>query len=363
MRGPATHFQRHGTSVDTASPAVCPKCGYRRTAADAAPAWQCPSCGIAYNKFAPPAPRQPAPVEDLRERTLLHVGQRDKAGDAAIWFYVTLVIAFLGLVLYVPWLGAIRWLPVLLAASAFLFWLRAYRRLRTIEDVPTSTVAAAAQGYVELRGAAVAAPGDTLLGYLTRLPCIWNRYGWYQAGEDKSGEVGEQGVPFILRDATGDCVIDPVEAEVICDRCQRWSSHEGIVFQEWSIRVGDPVYAIGYFSSGGPAAERHVNMKVSYALAAQERDARAYVQRYDVNKDGKVDRQETAAAREARRSDIVQQHTRQGGVHTLGPSPDGRPFLVIGADPGRIASRYRRLALAHLCVFLLALGLAAYWWI
>ena len=37
--------------TDLAAAAVCPKCGYARTATDTAPAWQCPACGIAYQKY------------------------------------------------------------------------------------------------------------------------------------------------------------------------------------------------------------------------------------------------------------------------------------------------------------------------
>ena len=348
--------------MDTAVPAACPKCGYRRKGSDAAPAWQCPSCGVAYNKLAPPAPSAPAPAEDLRERTV-YVGQSDRVGDGAIWVYIVLAFLFFGIAMYMPWLGALLWIPWLFSLCAFVFWLRSYRRLRAVVDVPTSTIAAAAQGYVELSGTAVAAPGDTLTGHLTRVPCVWYRYSWYKSGQDKGGDMGELGVPFILRDATGDCVIDPAEAEIVCDRCQRWASREGVVFEEWSIRVGDPVYVIGYFSSGGAAAERHLAMKASYALAAEERDRMAYVRRYDVNRDGKVDRNETALARQAQRREIAERYVRQGGVHTLGPSPDHRPFLVIGAGHEHVASRYRRLALAHLLVFFIGLGLAAHAWI
>ena len=346
--------------MDSASPAPCPKCGYWRKASDTAPAWECPSCGIAYNKLNEASAK--AAVPDLRERTLLSVGLNDRAGDVAIWVYIVLALAFFGLIVYFPQFDAGRWMPLVLVASAFVFWLRAYRRLRTIEDVPTSTIAAAAQGYVEFNGTAVAAPGDTLVGYLTRLPCVWYRYSWYKSGQEKGGDMGELGVPFILRDATGDCLVDPAEAEVVCDRCQTWA-REAIVFQEWSIRVGDPVYAIGYFSTGGAAAERHVNLKASYALAAEERNAQAYAARYDLDRDGKVDRREAALAREAQRREIIERYVRQGGVHTLGPSPDDRPFLVIGAGSRRVASRYRRLALAHLGVFFLALACSAYFWL
>lgn len=162
---------------------------------------------------------------------------------------------------------------------------------------------------------------------------------------------------FILRDKTGDCVIDPEKAEVICDRCQA-----GHMWHEWSIRVGDPVYAIGYFSSGGAAAERHVNLKAEYARVAQERDKEAYAARYDANKDGKVDQQEKALARDALKRDAMKEYAGQGGIHTLGPSPDGRPFLVIGASHEHVGSRYRRLTVIHLCVFIVSLGVAAYLW-
>jgi hypothetical protein len=354
--------------MTAANATVCPKCGHVRTAEDAAPAWQCPACGIAYSKFRDASGRHPddgrpgpGAVEDLRVRTL-SVGQADKAGDIAIGVYLAWVSVFFVLTLAFPRLRAPMWVPALLAASAFLFWLGVYRRLRMVMDVPTSTIAAAAQGYVELQGRAAAAPGEALRGQLTGVPCIWYRYNWYTPGDDKAVDFGERGVPFILRDATGDCLVDSDDAEVICDRCQKWTE-DGKVLQEWSIRVGDPVYAIGYLASGGADAERHVNLKVAYELAAQEHDRRSYQARYDVNRDGKVDRRETALAREARRRDVMEKFAGQGGVNALGPSPDGRPFLVIGAGQESITMRFRIRAVAHLCVFLAALGVGAYFWI
>jgi hypothetical protein len=340
--------------VAATSATICPKCGHKRAAADPAPAWQCPACGIAYSKFSAAA------ASDSRVRTH-SVGQADRTGSIAIIVYAGAFFGPVALTLAYPQTRAIEWAPAAVAACAFLFWLSAYRRLRMIEDVPTSTIASAAQGYVELEGTAAAAPGDALRGQLTGTPCIWYRYIWYTVGNDKDGDFGERGVPFLLRDATGDCVIDPAEAEVICDRLQKWTDGDR-VFHEWSIRVGDRVYAIGNFTSGGPAARRHVDLKVAYALAAQERNADTFKARYDVNRDGKVDRQESAAARDAHRRDVERQFAGQGGAHTLGPSPDGRPFLVIGGKHRNAAGRYRLLAVAHLCVFLAALALGAHLW-
>ncbi len=351
--------------MNAGKPTVCPKCNYARTAADAAPAWQCPSCGIAYIKFKntakPEAGEGTVPRVDARQRAA-SLGLRDKVSGTAILVYPLVLLLIYPLAL-ARQTSLMILPPILMAACAFLLWLRAYRRLRVVADVPTSTIAAAAQGYTELHGQVAEAPGHALVGHLTRTPCVWYRYFWSRPGKNGKGDEGELGVPFILRDATGECLINTEHAEVICDRCETWSDGLSLtLFHEWSIRIGDPVYAIGYFSSDGAAVEAHVNLKVACALAAKERDAEAHVARYDANRDGKVDRQETSLAREALRRDTMQQYAAQGGAHALIRPPDGRPFLVIGADHARIVRRYRLLTLAHLCVFFISLGFAGYAW-
>lgn len=307
---------------------------------------------------------------DLRKR-VQPVGERDRAGITAFSVYVALIvlgffIAVYGIELklgtrFNPW----PWLVLLFAVCAFLFWLMAYRRQRAIEDVPTSTIAAAAQGYVELRGTAEPAAGNTLTGRLTHIPCVWYRYVVCHAtdpDQKEDSDSGSRGVPFVLRDKTGECLVDLEQAEVICDRCQSWVKDE-MSYQEWSIRVGDLIYAIGYFSSGGKDAERYLLVQAGHTIAAHERDRKDYVARYDADGDGKVERAELAAARETLRRDAEQRYTGQGGVHRLGPSPDGSPFIVLSADPRSPARRYRWLALIHLFIFFAAIVLLAHIWI
>src|SRR3972149_2977493 len=55
-------------------------------------------------------------------------------------------------------------------------WLSALKRLRAVRDTPTSRVASAAQGYVELTGRGQPFGDIPLLGRLTQLPCLWYRY-------------------------------------------------------------------------------------------------------------------------------------------------------------------------------------------
>jgi len=70
------------------------------------------------------------------------------------------------------------WQPVvgLVAALALFAWLVTRQRLRAMGDTPTSRIASAAQGYVELRGLGKAMGGTPLLSPLTHLPCLWYRY-------------------------------------------------------------------------------------------------------------------------------------------------------------------------------------------
>jgi uncharacterized membrane protein YhaH (DUF805 family) len=45
---------------------ICPKCQYKRTAADQCPQWQCPSCGVAYSKATAPSAAVALNVNSVR---------------------------------------------------------------------------------------------------------------------------------------------------------------------------------------------------------------------------------------------------------------------------------------------------------
>lgn len=345
-----------------ANATVCPKCGHKRTAADIAPTWQCPSCGIAYDKFRAEA-ATPAAAPDLRQHRRA-TGHGDKPGSSAFLFYGA-AVSILGLVLFYAPLSpfiSLKWALPVFVVSSFLFWLSAFQRKRAFEDLPTSTVAAAAQGYVELRGTAEAAPGYSLRGRLTGAPCVWCQYVMKERnnkGEYVETDFGSLGVPFLLRDQTGECLVDAGQAEVVCNRCQQWEE-DGRICEEWSIRIGDPIHAVGYFSTGGVNAISQLNMKVAYDLASEQRNPAAFAARYDANQDGKVDLREVAGARVAKLGQEERHLARQGGAHTLGPSPDGRPFLLASAEQERVTTHYALLAAVHLGVFFVSLGLLAF---
>jgi len=106
--------------------------------------------------------------------------------------------------------------------------------------------------------------------------------------------------------------------------------------------------------------ERQLKRKIGGALRSWQRNATAFLARFDADRDGKVAGAEMAAAREAAGHEVLKQYSLQGGVHTLGLSPDGRPFILISADQGRIRRRYRRLTAVHLFIFFASLGALVY---
>ena len=352
--------------MNTASPIVCPKCGYARTAAETAPDWQCPSCGIAYNKFQAKPENKPQATKPAHtgavtdNRKAGKPFQQGKTTGAAGVVYLGL----LGTGIFVPYEGIWLWvLPPMIAAS-FVFWLDSYRTKSQVLNVPTSRVASAVQGYVELHGTVEYVPGCTLTAPLTNAPCVWYQYGVVEGSGKRARTVesGNFGTPFLLRDDTGDCLVDPNEAYVLCDMHDEWVKGNR-TYTEWSIRIGDPIYAIGRFSSDALHADGELGKETMVRLRAWLRDPKAFFGRFDANRDGKIAAAELAAAREAAQREAAQYYTAQGGMHTLTAPEDRRPFVLANAAHDQVASHFSALTWVHLGIFFITLGFLAWNWL
>src|SRR5918994_1511700 len=65
---------------------------------------------------------------------------------------------------------------IAMAVVSFAAWAANYRRYRQIHDLPTSRVASAAQGYVELSGKSKLLPGQPFTSRLSQETCCWYAY-------------------------------------------------------------------------------------------------------------------------------------------------------------------------------------------
>jgi hypothetical protein len=141
----------------------------------------------------------------------------------------------------------------LMATVALFAWLSALARLRAIRNTPTSKIASAAQGYVELIGHGYPTGGDPLFSQLSRRPCLWCRYKVERRGAKDEWEVvdsGETMFSFVLRDDTGECLVDPEQAEIETQHYQHWAEGNER-YSEWLLLHLDAIYVIGHFRTEG----------------------------------------------------------------------------------------------------------------
>lgn len=247
-----------------------------------------------------------------------------------------------------------------MAVVSFFSWIASYRRYRHIHDLPTSNVASAAQGYVELFGRSELLPGASLMSTRTGLPCCWLRYYVERRTSNNKWEhvdSGESHEYFLLVDDTGQCVVFPEGAEVVTDRKETWTQGD-YRHTEWLVLPKGVFYAIGEFStvSGGVSAldER---ADVSDLITEWKNDQTRLLERFDVNRDGTIDMKEWERARLEAQREIRQRHMEgrmaaTEGVHLIRKPRDGRLFLLANEMPDKLGRRFAFRSWVHLIIFL-----------
>lgn len=283
---------------------------------------------------------------------------------------------------------------VVIAGMGFYNGFVGLRRARLIEDAPTAKVRSAHQGYVELIGTAATLPGEPIISRLTQIPCCWHRYRIeeHHGKSWRTIDSGQSDDLFLLRDDTGECVIDPEGAHVDSTHGKSWfgsslaesfpggyardaQAHNpslgGMLaqrisrnlsfgmgqyrFSESVLLEGDPLYAIGWFKSHDDSdREKDHAATTAQILRDWKRDPKTLAERFDHNKDGTVDTQEweharRAAAAEAGKEIIHQaQHTH---VNILS-KPKGRPYLLANQAQCALVRGYHwRMRLGFLGFF------------
>mgnify|MGYP001224419343 CR=1 FL=1 len=206
-------------------------------------------------------------------------------------------------------------------------------RKRVLQDTPTALIRSASQGYIELQGYAELTDGEPIYSPLSLQPCIWYRYKVEKkkraggANQNSSAWVTvDNGVSdslFYLVDPTGRCVVDPEGASVtpsvkdiwygrerIPGRVRQhsnWLRYTGLAqvgqqyrYSEQRIVAGDPLYALGDFTTHGgvdPSIDRPG--EIAALLRIWKKDREQLLQRFDENKDGEIDLKEWEQARQA----------------------------------------------------------------
>lgn len=255
------------------------------------------------------------------------------------------------------------WPYALFAMSgvSFAAWIANYRRLRHIADTPLSNIASAAQGYVEIAGRSEAG-ATPLLSRLTHLPCMWFQFEVYEKSGDDNWSLQDSGAsnePFIVRDASGACIVDPRGAEIITSHEQTWTSGN-FRYTERLLLAQERIYGIGEFATvGGSGSVLDGNADVGALLAAWKQDPATLLSRFDLDKNGRIDFKEWELARRQARREIEGSHRdilASEGIHMLRKPQDGRLFLISNYLPDRLQLNYLRWAWGHAIVCIGASG-------
>jgi hypothetical protein len=300
--------------------------------------------------------------------------------------------------------GAFLFWSVLLTSSslaAFYFSFHHLHRARLIEDTPTSRIRSAPQGYVELIGEADLMPGEPIISPLSARTCCWWRYkverkgdkGWRKIRSEKSQAL------FLIRDATGECILDPEGASLTPSERSIWygpnvtpstgpdtgigTTHsqfnrfglqisinttfdEDYRYTEELILPGDPLYAIGLFSSLGEMDRKAMrDDRIKERLRQWKDDHASLLERFDHNRDGKIDLDEWDSARQAAQREVTREQMKddQQPVHTLSATGSSRrPLLISTKEEFDLVRRYRYFSFFSLAAFFV-LGSGTAWFI
>lgn len=270
-----------------------------------------------------------------------------------------LLLLFAGFHLNSPeaWL----WCLALIALISLFAWYSALHRQRLILGTPTSRIASAAQGYVELLGDGT--PIDhAILGKHSNLPCLWYRYKVEtknHKNEWRTEATGESNAPFLLDDGSGRCVIDPQAAEIITQHKDVWRVDDRR-YTEWKLLERDEIYALGEFKTfGGSNNPTTLNDLIKEVLIEWKSDNEHLLQRFDLNKNGLLDMEEWLLARQAAKREASKRLAEvraEPDTHFMLKPHNGRLFLISNISPEKLAGRYALWTVLHLLIFLGALA-------
>lgn len=251
-------------------------------------------------------------------------------------------------------------------ASIFNYW-----RLLKITEAPISTIAAAAQGYVELFGKA--STDKPLKTPYQDIPCVWYRSSVYANRENDDDKVAdlvsmmpleytESKTVFTLDDGTAQCKVDPQGAEVIYFEARTWRKNDHRYVEEY-LPVGKPLYVIGNLDTRKDILdEAALNSAVGTKLADWKTRPQQLLNRYDQNLNGQIDMEEWELARRDAINEVKAEHAMQTNLSNKNGSdftlakPAGKLFLISAKSPNQLRASYKMWVAAHLGVLVLLLA-------
>jgi hypothetical protein len=238
-------------------------------------------------------------------------------------------------------------------AAIFNYW-----RLLKITEAPTSTIAAAAQGYIELHG--LASTPKPLKTPYHGIACVWYRAWVYANRQDSDSntsdnrllDYSESNALFQLQDESGACMVNPKGAEVIYVEKRTFYKNDHRYVEEY-LPAGKPLYLLGYLDTlhhyNSPDA---IDKDTAELLIAWKKNPMKLLRQFDQNLNGQIDMDEWETARAEARREVEARHQMHANteIYTLAKPVNGQLFLISALSPQALRLKYRCWSLTHLAV-------------
>ena len=254
-----------------------------------------------------------------------------------------------------------------LAVSGLAGWLRSLRTTRAISDTPTSRIASAAQGYVELTGRGRPPDGTPLLSPVNGLPVLWYRVETSRRQSDgkwRHVSTDESDTSFLLDDGSGVCAVDPEGADMMVSRKETYTQGD-TRHTQWCLINQDRIYVLGDFATlGSITPDFDIGRQTRELLDHWKSDRTRLLERFDLDRNGEIDLREWELARSQARREVTKLRDEilsAPEAHVVRKPASKALFLISDLPPDRLASRYRWWSVYHVAVFLASAAGAAAW--
>ncbi|PCH84666.1 MAG: hypothetical protein COB26_05125 [Piscirickettsiaceae bacterium] len=289
------------------------------------------------------------------------------------------------------------WIGVSVVSGLAIFCLyssyRIFWRLRIMQDMPTSALRSAAQGYNEFSGVAKLLPGEPIVAPLSRLQCVWYQYkveerqsSYTRERSQTSWSLYESGVSdgvFNLVGATGRAIVDPDDAEVIPSHSDSWygstpypqAGPRGFNptgwlpgrryrYNEKRIHEGDELYVLGNLTSFKEVLLPTGNEALAELLQRWKNNPQVLLDRFDDNKDGLLDEAEWEKAVLIAKEQLSKERFVESVGYTDNliekPQNGRKPYIISTQNEDVLARRFKYKWWGFLLAFF-ALGVAVVW--
>lgn len=275
---------------------------------------------------------------------------------------------------------------ILVAGLIFLIYFAfvTFKRFRFMDGTATSKIRSAAQGQVELKGLAEFMQNDTIYSPFSGSRCVW-----YHCSIDKKTHSGKRSTwtnisdefssqLFRLEDDTGECFVDPDDAHVIPESELTWygpstdsrtqpprktsliSLNLGSYrFCERLIRPATPLYALGWFRTQySYPSDEYISNQVEDLVRQWKLQPGRYLQEYDLDRNGKIQKKEWQAVRAAARKQVLAKIENEKNEHHVltKPAEKSLPYILSALGEDQLVVRKKLKAYASITTACLLFG-------